>query len=393
MTASIARPTAQVPAGRVRWLPTIAALWAAIHAVFGVWWVVDPAAWPFAGEGGPSSVLELLDARTGAVAFTAAAVLGLVVALGMRSDRAPVGVRRTLLVAAAGLAVLFTAVVPDGRAIILLGYMTALATPLGLVALAVVGSVRHWQIRILALALVAVGAVGLVTGWADGTVIAAIAVGVFTGVVNNGLGPWHVFGVLAGGVVWTALAIAYFRQGRHRCVPCGRPSARWTEPAAAARWGRWVTIVAACCPLPYALIRYTWLTPWPIGFDAADLAATPGIRLFGLFLGSGALLGSILTTGLISRWGERWPFWMPMLAGRPIPWPVAVVPATVVTAALVAAGQSFTVDAVHVALTGNVYELLTLAAIPFVLWAVSLGAATLAYYYGRRGQCGSCGRG
>lgn len=53
-------------------------------------------------------------------------------------------------------------------------------------------------------------------------------------------------------------------------------------------------------------------------------------------LGSGSLLGFALTLGLIRPWGERFPLWVPRLAGRAVPVAAAAVPgglvATIVSA-------------------------------------------------------------
>ena len=65
-------------------------------------------------------------------------------------------------------------------------------------------------------------------------------------------------------------------------------------------------MLAALGPLPYGLVRMTWLTPWPL-FAPATEALPPSTRLWGLLLGGAALLGSVLTIGLIRPWGERFP--------------------------------------------------------------------------------------
>ncbi|MHA7986146.1 hypothetical protein ACX9R5_10085 [Rathayibacter sp. CAU 1779] len=76
------------------------------------------------------------------------------------------------------------------------------------------------------------------------------------------------------------------------------------------------TVVAACCALPYALFRLTWLTPWPmLGMCDIDMST----RIWGLMLSSGAWLAFVLTIGLLRPWSERFPRWVPGLAGRPVP--------------------------------------------------------------------------
>jgi hypothetical protein len=92
-----------------------------------------------------------------------------------------------------------------------------------------------------------------------------------------------------------------------------------------------ITIVAATGPLPYALVRLTWLTPWPqLGADL-DMST----RIWGLALSSGAWLGVFLTLGLIRPWGEVFPRWMPGLAGRRVPIAAAAVPGGLIAVTLI----------------------------------------------------------
>jgi hypothetical protein len=178
-----------------------------------------------------------------------------------------------------------------------------------------------------------------------------------------------------GGALWLALGWSALRAGAGGGLP------EWARPERAARWGRVATVVATLCALPYTLIRATWLTPWPLGLPAgADLSAEPMTRLQGLLLGGAALAGAVLTTGLIARWGEVWPRWMPGLRGRPVPVAAAVVPATLVTLVLASAAVSMVTMAV------GADELWLLLAFPLPVWAPALGAATLAYALRRRGE-------
>jgi hypothetical protein len=106
-----------------------------------------------------------------------------------------------------------------------------------------------------------------------------------------------------------------------------------------------------------------------VGGSADLLTAEPEIRLHGLLLGLAALAGAVLTTGLISRWGEVWPRWVPVVRGRPVP--VAAVPLSVM---VVASGSP-----------------VLLLVFPFLVWGPALGAAVLAYALRRRGEAGRTG--
>jgi hypothetical protein len=118
-----------------------------------------------------------------------------------------------------------------------------------------------------------------------------------------------------------------------------------------------------------------------------------------------AVGGAILTLGLIQRWGEVFPRWMPFVGGKRVPIPLAVVPALVVSVLVVsvlvtAAGLMF----VRLTLTCGLDAIfgegilggrnwMTLAPeLVWPLWGGALAAASLAYYYRRRGRCERCGR-
>lgn len=64
------------------------------------------------------------------------------------------------------------------------------------------------------------------------------------------------------------------------------------------------------------------------------------LRVFGILLGLAALGGAVLTLGLVSRWGEVFPAWLPGFRGRPVPVLAAVVPATLVAVVLCASSIS-----------------------------------------------------
>jgi hypothetical protein len=141
------------------------------------------------------------------------------------------------------------------------------------------------------------------------------------------------------------------------------------------------TLVATLCVLPYGLIRATWLTPWPLFLPAGtDLAAVPEMRLQGLLLGAAALAGALLTTGLVARWGEVWPRWMPVLRGRPVPVAAAVVPAVLVATVVCSAA----VPMAMMAVSSGMLEFLFIFPLP--VWGPALGAAALAYALRRRGE-------
>ncbi|MEU8380691.1 hypothetical protein [Streptosporangium sp. NPDC048865] len=185
--------------------------------------------------------------------------------------------------------------------------------------------------------------------------------------------------ILGGGLfAWSALT-----HGRGTAAP--RP---WTTPASAARWGAWATYIAIVVPLAYAMTRWAWYLGIPLGItrEALREAAqeSPGIWLAGAGLASLGIGGAILTLGLVRRWGEVYPRWIPYLRGRRVHPRTAIIPASVVSVVVTSAGLM--IDRKY--LLGEIpHEGLGWASIPMMLfpvWGVALGAATLAYHLRRR---------
>jgi hypothetical protein len=187
------------------------------------------------------------------------------------------------------------------------------------------------------------------------------------GAARVGVRPLLLAGMVLGGLLFGRLALD---AGRRSATPT-RPR---TGPDRWERWGRVATWVAAACPLPYALLRMTWLTPWPLGAPGGAAALDGGVRVFGLLLGLAAFGGAVLTVGLVSRWGEVFPHWIPWLRGRPVPVAAAVVPATVVSVALCAASVSL------VMISAQEDAPWLVLAIPAPIWGPALALATFAYH-------------
>ena len=184
------------------------------------------------------------------------------------------------------------------------------------------------------------------------------------------------------------------------CVACGR-SARdpaWTRPEKVASWGRWATGVAVAIPVGYAITRFAWALGVPLGVSQQLLDELGTAVYFGAGLAGLAVVGALLTPGLVERWGEVFPRWLPGLGGRKVPVGLAVVPATVVSVVLASAGLMY----VRLAVTGQIAAMFpgenadVAAWLPemfWPLWAAALAAATYAYWLRRRGVCRYCHRG
>ncbi|MET9465384.1 hypothetical protein ABZY44_11290 [Streptomyces sp. NPDC006544] len=169
-----------------------------------------------------------------------------------------------------------------------------------------------------------------------------------------------------------------------------------TAPAAGvSRPLRWIAKGAALTLLPSGLWRIGIAFGIPSGFKAGDLLHAdnfPGPTSFYLIgLSIFAECVGLLSLGLVQRWGEVMPYWVPLLGGRRIPPLAAVLPAALGAAAV----TLITVDgalrwdgamAGPTAPTGAAYWVMTAAYAPLVLWGPLLAIVTVAYWRRRRTQ-------
>ncbi|WP_328476857.1 hypothetical protein OHA21_23000 [Actinoplanes sp. NBC_00393] len=330
-----------------------AAGWAAGYGTLALGWAITGRGFPY-GPNDPDndlgSTLRSVDPDVGSPVFAAVLLttaVALLIAAGTPAPSRPVryAVLGLLWLVAGALLI----VVPDTRLLALAGYAPMLI-------------------------------IGLPFGWPP------VDYGdIFTWTLGN-----EVLSVL-GGVLIVRAALAWQRRTAGACEACGRTGGDdWTSPQAAARWGRVVTLIAAVIPALYAVSRLSWALGIPLGIDSTFLGEmrTEGILVAAAGLGSFALAGSVLTLGLIQRWGERFPRWMIGLAGRPVPIRLATVPATVVTILVGAASVAlFTASD-----AGNLFSGASAPALMWPLWSVTLGLATYAYHLRRRPPCTVCGR-
>ncbi|WP_166980036.1 hypothetical protein [Paramicrobacterium fandaimingii] len=138
--------------------------------------------------------------------------------------------------------------------------------------------------------------------------------------------------MLLGSAIWIAAAVRA-PAGRIVAVDGRRPSA--LAKAAVA--------VAVAIPLIYAAVRFAWAAGIPLGISDQMLAdgQESGLWTIGLGLASVATAVALLTLGLVQRWGERLPRWVPSLGGRRVPIALAAVPVTIGGLAIFAGGVMF----------------------------------------------------
>lgn len=351
----------KTPSGR---LPLAAACWSAAAVALGSWWWVRPAAYPFAfPDRSFPTLLALVPPSAVGPVLVVAGLLGLV-ALVSRS-------RPATIATGSAHAVVFGLLAAGVGPVAMAGYAMAMFGPVVLCATLVAGAWRWRGGPVAVGVVVAVAASAWFSGLADGDVLRRY-VDVITGSSERLAGPSSATFLLVGAALWGVLAC--------RLVLVGRERPAWTRPAAAARWGRTAALVAAACALPYALVRMTWLTPWPVGIPESALTTEPEIRLHGLLLGLAAVAGAVLTLGLVARWGEVWPRWVPGLRGRTVPVAAAVVPGALVATLMTGAAVPMAIAS----FTDDVPEFLLI--FPFWLWGPALGVAVVGYAWRRSGQ-------
>lgn len=343
-------------------LATVSALTAAVAGS----WLAGVLRVPLVG---PDDALALLVLSPTGLAWLVlvAALLGLVSALVLLAPRLR-GEPRVLLPAAGVQLLVFGVAVQGIGAIALAGYLLAFALPLALVVLAVQVVRRYPRLRaVVAVLALAVALWGISTGTFRPDHLRQLGTNLatgFAGAAGELLTILLFTGLAAGWAVLVATAL--------RRTPLVD---RWTE--AVVRHRRPITVVAALGPVPYALARATWLTPWP-QFGGPIEALPPEIRLWGLLLGGAAALGAVLTVGLIRPWGEVFPRWMPGLAGRAVPVRAAAVPGGIVATLVTLAAVPMLVAMLGGDLTTG-EKVMSVLLFPFSVWGPALALAVWGY--------------
>lgn len=338
-----------------------ATLTSGLAALLGLAWLLGPWAGFYADPAG-SWLAAAAGPGAATLVHAVAALVGLGAGLAALAGALP---RRATAVAAAAEVLTFGVVLQGIGTLSTLGYLLALAMPLVVVVLLVQVVRRHrlarWLVGVPA--LVAIGVLAVVGRDA----LARLTVVLGAGLAREAGDLGVILLLLAVGTTWAAVGVG---------AVAGTPALARLEDRVV-RHRTAITIVAACGPLPYALARLTWLTPWPVlGHEGLDLST----RIWGLVLSSGAWLGFVLTLGLIRPWGEVFPRWVPVLAGRPVPVAAAAVPG-----GIVAAGLCFSaVPLLLLPAGGLVSGLVSAIAFPCWLWGPSLALAVWGYVAHRR---------
>lgn len=155
----------------------------------------------------------------------------------------------------------------------------------------------------------------------------------------------------------------------------------------APRWAVWVAHAIPLCVLPSGLWRLAMTVGIPVGFSEAVLREDYDLPGWGATyaVGLAVLLEclALLALGLVYRWGEVVPRWIPFAGGKPVPRMAAVIPAVIgaILITLITFSQLsmwHLVDTTGLPLMGPTYA-------PLLAWGPLLAVLTVAYFV-RRGR-------
>ncbi|MGA4837911.1 hypothetical protein [Streptomyces sp. G45] len=177
------------------------------------------------------------------------------------------------------------------------------------------------------------------------TIASGSGVDSVTGLVNLVL-------TTGGAALLTLVAVAHRRRLRGRCPRCGQrhpgpgdgPLAH-PAPSPAPRRTRLLAYLLMCGPLPWAAVKTVWLCGgdaisvrgevWRAEVESQATGASRALASVGVDVTVlGALLAVFLLLGLLHRWGQVFPRWTPVLAGRRVPRLLPLLPAWLTGAGL-----------------------------------------------------------
>jgi hypothetical protein len=168
---------------------------------------------------------------------------------------------------------------------------------------------------------------------------------------------------------------------RRGARPAGyQPVPRWTR--------RWAYVTVALPVAGWAVPHGLWVLGVPFGIPQRELDDIH--RSLSTWTGVGITvvppLAGLLVLGLVQRWGQRFPHWLPGLRDRRVPPLLAVVPAGVVALALVTYGILSGAVLVWQVLRGETQWsdvragwAVTGTLLVFLCWGVALGVTTTGY--------------
>ena len=344
----------------------------AAMAGLGLAWLLAPDLNPYA-DGAMASLLSNV-AGPAAVAGAALALGGAGVALAVLFMRGARASHRALTGwGAAALALAIGLTLGSMGTVSYAGYLFGLAAVVAGVVTIAVTLIRAPRLGLVLLAgvLAAIAAAVLLAGLTvDGVVEFATVFG--EALVEHAPNIAITAVIVVDALVWATFAITAVREASG-----GQRFESWLV-----RHRRVLTILAALGPVPYAVARVSWLTPWPL-FGPMHGDLPPSLLATGLMLGAGAVAASVLTVGLILPWGRRFPKWMPRIGGRSVPVAAAVVPGSIAAGVISISAAPMLVTTVGGA-DAPVDALLVNLVLPLWFWGPMLALAVWAYAAWRR---------
>ncbi|MBP2409144.1 hypothetical protein [Brachybacterium fresconis] len=353
----------------LRLLLLLATLSSLISAGLGIRWLLAPDTSALTAMAIPPPLLTLIGPGPMYAAQMVVALLGVATGAALLAvHEVPGRIARLVAVVGAAQVLLFGLGFASFTTLAGTGYLLALVVPVIVVACGIAllrggGPAR----RAVGAGILLLLVLGLVVGR---EVVGHVAGSILPVLLADAAQLLVTAHVLVEGAVWAAVVVLALRTSG----TVGRVG-DWTR-----RHRRALTLLAACGPLPYALARLTWLTPWPVlGGSAAEMDVTT--RVWGLMLSTGAWLGVLLTIGLIRPWGETFPRWFPAVGGRPVPIATAAIPGFTVAALLCFAAVPVVLSAATI---GPVAALAFALAFPCWFWGPMLALAVWGYIGHRR---------
>lgn len=164
----------------------------------------------------------------------------------------------------------------------------------------------------------------------------------------------------------------------------GANGAGRVPPAPPPRWARVAAHAAALTPLPSALWRLSLVLGFSGGFTEQGLigldVAGSGWRYL-VVLSVLSELAALLTLGLVQRWGDVVPGWVPYVGGRPLPKRAVIAAASAGAVGLVLLWTPLVLwwNTPHPDMTPAGANVVGLLYLPLVAWGPLLAAVTVSY--------------
>jgi hypothetical protein len=145
--------------------------------------------------------------------------------------------------------------------------------------------------------------------------------------------------------------------------------------------------VVALITIPSGLWRIALVAGLPVVNTAIALPFSERVQIVGLSIFAEVL--ALLSLGLVQRWGEVMPGWVPLIGGRPIHRLAATIPAALGAIALTGIWTFAVVNVLSGTTSGGLdyffptvaqKAVLLICYVPLVAWGPLLAVLTIAYY-------------